>query len=73
MGIEFIFFALCAGYAVVRLLFQVDDRSTAVWIFVLGVEIAAFSFLIAQRLVHKHVQIYGSRSEITCIGLVAET
>ena len=57
MGIGFIFFSLCAGYELVRVVFQVDDHRAAVWILVVGAVLALFSFIVAQRLVHKHLEI----------------
>ena len=57
LGVGFIFFSLCVVYELVRLLFQTDDQLAALWIIAAGLIISAGSFIAAQRLAHKYLEI----------------
>lgn len=57
LGVGFIFFSMCAVYELVRLLFQTDDQQAASWIAGAGLIVSVGSFVAAQRLAHKYLEI----------------
>jgi len=61
MGVGFVFFSLCTAYELIRILLPTKDHQASLWIIVTGILLCVVSIFIANRFVHRRLEIESNK------------